>query len=63
MDITKKIKLLDKELANLPPIDLKTEIKLRAITNFIIDRVIEDRANGYYIDKKGVRQKRRTSGK
>jgi len=47
----------------LPSLDLKTETKLRAFTNLLIDRIVEDRARGYYIDKKGIRRKRRTSGK
>lgn len=63
MNSIKKIKLSKNEVINLPPLDLKTEIKLRAFTNLLIDRVIEDRKNGYYIYRKGARRKRRISAK
>lgn len=35
-----------KELNNLPPIDKKTEVILRALANAMIDRVIEDHNSG-----------------
>lgn len=47
-----EIKKLDIKAVQLTPLEIHTEIELRAFTNMLIDRIIEDRANGYYIDKK-----------